>query len=167
MGCTRSKLERRSVRHTSSIRLRICPWRLSNWCERALRLIGSSSNRPWLLAALAARELELLFLPVPLPLETTLPWPPWSAICCCCRRIWISEEVRPSEVSGMEVATDIWSRQRHALHSDEVEEAPVSLDAERQDGRKFMMTETSRPRGTSSKVVVRMGARTRGASNES
>lgn len=40
-------------------------------------------------------------------------------------------------------------------YSDEVEEEPVSLDAERQDERKFMMTDETRQRWTSSKVAVR------------
>lgn len=34
--------------------------------------MGSRNKRPLLLAALAVRELELLFLPVPLPLEFAL-----------------------------------------------------------------------------------------------
>lgn len=99
--------------------------------------MGSRSSRPWLLAALVARELELLLLPVPRPLEIPLLAWPCRAICCCWRRIWISEEVRPSDVSGIEAETDIWSRQRHAPTAT-VYEAPIKLD-ERPNGPQVMV----------------------------
>jgi hypothetical protein len=116
--------------------------------------MGSNNKRPWLLAALVARELELLVLPVPLPLDTPLPAWPCRAICCCCRRIWISEEVRPSEVSGIE-ATDIWSRQRHA---------PTSLGADqtrrtdrRAWWRKVEREKEEKEEGASNRNATRMG----------
>ena len=109
-----------------------------SWCDSAWRLSGSSNKRPWLLAALVARELELLALPAPLPLDAPLvAWLFCKAICCCCRRIWISEEVRPSEVSGIEAETDIWSRQRHTPTAT-VYEAPIKLEV-RPSGPQFMV----------------------------
>lgn len=101
--------------------------------------MGSKRRRPWLLAALAALELELLSRPVPRPRETEPAWPPWRAICCCCRRIWSSEEVRPSDVSGIEVATDIWFRPDTCSYSDTIVEKPINPDVTELWGKWFMM----------------------------
>lgn len=58
---------------TSSILRLILLNNWSSWQLSAWRLSGSSKSLPWLLAALAALELELLFLPIPLPREAILP----------------------------------------------------------------------------------------------